>query len=143
MVCLFKKNACQRHLDAWVLVVGWARFNKRTETARGYADSDNRRLLEISNRVTKASTTASATWPLCSLIAAGVHPLCSIDIGDAPYQEGCALFRKSLGGIGGGLIVKAILSQRYPWDSRPGCCGFVPYLPLAFCPRNLLPCKAV
>jgi hypothetical protein len=58
-----------------------------------------------------ASITASATWPLCSLIVAGFHPLCSIDIGAAPYQEGRALFRKSLGGIGGGLIVKAIVSQ--------------------------------
>jgi hypothetical protein len=35
---------------------------------------------------------ASATLPFCSLIAAGFHPLCSIDIGDAPYHEGRALF---------------------------------------------------
>jgi hypothetical protein len=32
-------------------------------------------------------------------LAAGFHPLCSIDIGDARYQECRALFRKSLGGI--------------------------------------------
>ena len=32
-----------------------------------------------------ASITASATLPFCSFIAAGFHPLCSIDIGDTPY----------------------------------------------------------
>jgi hypothetical protein len=40
MVCLFKKNACQRHLDAWVLVVGWARFNKRTDTVGELKSAD-------------------------------------------------------------------------------------------------------
>src|SRR5215471_1842426 len=72
---------------------------------------------------TPESNKSAATLPFCSLIVAGFHPLCSIDIGDAPYQEGRALFRKSLGGIGEGLIVRVISSQRYPWDSRPGFCG--------------------
>ena len=46
-----------------------------------------------------ASITASATLPFCSLIAAGFHPLRSIDIGDAPYQEGRALFARALGAL--------------------------------------------
>ena len=60
MVCLFKKNAGQRHLDALVVVVGWARFNTRTETARGYADSENRRLVEMSHRVNKVMIPGTA-----------------------------------------------------------------------------------
>jgi hypothetical protein len=81
--------------------------------------------------------------PFCSLIAAGFHPLRSIDIGDAPYQEGRALFRKSLGGIGEGLIVRVISSQRYPWDSRPGFCGPGICLPLSLFHLNLRKYKAL
>ena len=59
---------------------------------------------------------ASATLPFCSFIAAGFHALCSIDIGDTPYQEGRALFQEPWG-IGEEISIRRILSQRYERDS--------------------------
>jgi hypothetical protein len=78
--------------------------------------------------VTAASITASATLPFCSFIAGGFHPLCSIDSGDTPYQEGRALFRKSLGGISEDISIRRILSQRYQRDSYPGLCNLASHL---------------
>jgi hypothetical protein len=53
------------------------------------------------------------------------------------------LFSKSLGGRGEGITIRAILSPRYQWDSRPGLCGPVTCPTLFLFHLNLLKSKAI
>jgi hypothetical protein len=53
------------------------------------------------------------------------------------------LFSKSLGGRGEGITIRAILSPRYQWDSRPGLCGPVSCPTLLLFHLNLLKSKAI
>ena len=57
-----------------------------------------------SGLLSQAVITGSATVPLWARSAAVFPPLGSLDMGDAPGQEGGELLSQSLGGLGGGLM---------------------------------------